>query len=152
MARNLSQPGQSSEQFHKKMHNVPPSLFENQVYSNTKWYSNSNHNFNEHLSCSHPWVGDIRLASWNAHGLFINDKIRRQGKLKFVIKSLFKEADLVCIQEAHLASRSFALARKLAGKHGFVFFGVPGNQAVGGVTCFCRSSFSRTSLPVCGVA
>jgi len=84
------------------------------------------------------------MISWNAHGLFINDTIRRRRKLNFLFKTLFKHVDVLCLQEAHLAPRSFALAKKAAVKMGFKFFGVPGDQAVGGVACFCRCSFLET--------
>jgi exonuclease III len=125
--------------------------FQQPICSNTKWYASSNQDVNETVSCSHPWVGDVRMVSWNAHGLFINDSVRRQRKLRFLFKTLFKDADVVCIQEAHIASRSFALAKKAALKVGFKFFGIPGNQAVGGVACFCRCSFLEKHFPVCGV-
>jgi exonuclease III len=125
-------------------HNIAQNTFKNPVCSNTKWYSTSNQDINEKASCAHPWVGDVRMLSWNAHGLFINDTIRRRNKLNFLFKTLFKDVDVLCLQEAHLAPRSFALAKKAAVKMGFKFFGVPGDQAVGGVACFCRCSFLET--------
>lgn len=53
----------------------------------------------------------VSVLPWNAHGLYIQNKARREVKLRALFKRI-RRADIVCLQETHLSRHDGAVFKK----------------------------------------